>query len=62
MLEQNMSSSILHIGSYWYSAWVDAGQPTLKNLVKIEPTEVEKKRKQKAEQEFKTGTMKGRGE
>jgi hypothetical protein len=62
MVEQQMRSSILHIGSYWYSAWVDAGQPTLKNLVKIEPTEVEKKRKQKAEQEFKTGTMKGRGE
>jgi hypothetical protein len=62
MVEQQMRSSILDIGSYWYSAWVDAGQPTLKNLVKIGPTEVEKKRMQKEEAEFKKGTMKGRGE
>jgi hypothetical protein len=57
-----MRSSILDIGSYWYSAWVDAGQPILKNLVKLEPTEAEKKKAQKEEAEFKRGTMKGRGE
>jgi hypothetical protein len=62
MVEQQMRSSILHIGSYWYSAWVDAGQPTLKNLVKIKPTEAEIKIAQKEELEFKQGTMKGRGE
>ena len=62
MVEQQMRSSILDVGSFWYSAWVDAGQPTLKNLVKLEPTEAEKKRTQKEEAEFKKGTMKGRGE
>jgi hypothetical protein len=27
MVERQMRSSILSIGSYWYSAWIDAGQP-----------------------------------
>ena len=62
MVERQMRSSILDVGSFWYSAWVDAGQPTLKNLVRIEPDEAEKKRTQKEEAEFKKGTMKGRGE
>ncbi len=62
MVEQQMRSSILDVGSFWYSAWVDAGQPTLKNLVRIEPDGAEKKRTQKEEAEFKKGTMKGRGE
>lgn len=62
MVERQMRSSILDVGSFWYSAWVDAGQPTLKNLVKIAPTEAEKRMTQKEELEFKKGTMKGRGE
>ncbi|WP_316813287.1 zinc dependent phospholipase C family protein [Pedobacter heparinus] len=33
MVEQQMRSAILSTGSYWYSAWIDAGQPVLKNLV-----------------------------
>jgi hypothetical protein len=32
MVERQMRASILAIGSYWYSAWVDAGQPTLENM------------------------------
>lgn len=32
MVEQQMRSAILSVGSYWYSAWVDAGQPALKNM------------------------------
>ncbi len=30
MVERQMRSAILSIGSFWYTAWVDAGQPTLK--------------------------------
>lgn len=33
MVEKQMRSSILQTGSFWFSAWVDAGQPELKNLV-----------------------------
>lgn len=34
MVERRMRSAILSIGSYWYSAWVDAGQPDLDKLIK----------------------------
>ncbi len=34
MVERQMRSAILSIGSYWYTAWVDAGQPLLKNMNK----------------------------
>jgi len=27
-----MRASILAIGSYWYSAWIDAGQPELSTM------------------------------
>jgi hypothetical protein len=30
MVERQMRASILSVGSFWYSAWVDAGQPDLK--------------------------------
>lgn len=29
MVEQQMRSSIRALGNFWYTAWVDAGQPTL---------------------------------
>ncbi|WP_214225595.1 zinc dependent phospholipase C family protein [Pedobacter sp. B4-66] len=31
MVEKQMKSAILTIGSFWYTAWVDAGQPSLEN-------------------------------
>ncbi len=34
MVEQQMRQSILSIGSFWYSAWIDAGQPILENMIK----------------------------
>jgi hypothetical protein len=32
MVERRMRASILAVASYWYTAWVDAGQPTLDAL------------------------------
>jgi len=32
MVERQMKKSILTIGSFWYSAWIDAGQPDLNKL------------------------------
>jgi len=32
MVERRMRGAILSIGSFWYSAWVDAGQPDLRRL------------------------------
>ena len=33
MVEARMQKSILALGSLWYSAWVEAGKPDLKNLL-----------------------------
>ena len=33
MVERRMRQAIFAVASYWYTAWVNAGQPDLKNLV-----------------------------
>jgi len=33
MIQRRMRSSILSVGSFWFSAWVDAGQPNLDKLI-----------------------------
>ena len=33
MIERRMRQSIQSIASFWYTAWVNAGQPNLKSLV-----------------------------
>ncbi len=62
MVERQMRKAILNVGSYWYSAWVDAGQPDLKNLKNATQTEEEKKQIALEEKEFKNGKMIGRDE
>jgi hypothetical protein len=37
MVELQMRASVLAIGSYWFSAWVDGGQPVLEDMVKVIP-------------------------
>jgi len=32
MVEERMTKAILFLGSFWYSAWIDAGQPILENF------------------------------
>jgi hypothetical protein len=44
MVERRMRLAILSIGSYWYSAWVDAGQPDLDKLIK-QPLSAKEKKK-----------------
>lgn len=39
MVERQMRKAIKYIGSYWYTCWVDAGQPDLQNLIDFEFTE-----------------------
>lgn len=60
MVEKQMRSAILAIGSFWFSAWVDAGQPELKNLIKIEPSAEEKRLAELEAQKFKEGRIIGR--
>ena len=59
MVERQMQASILSTGSYWYSAWVDAGQPDLKNLRRVEP-EFKNEAADKHEQLYEKGKIIGR--
>jgi len=60
MVEKQMRAAILEIGSFWYSAWVDAGQPELKNLVKMELLPDEKKEDAETEKKYHQGSIIGR--
>jgi len=60
MVEKQMRSAILEIGSFLYSAWVDAGQPVLRNLIKLEPTPDEKKTETDTERKYEKGVPLGR--
>ncbi|MDB5132607.1 MAG: Nuclease [Mucilaginibacter sp.] len=55
MVERRMRSAILSVGSYWYSAWVDAGQPDLDKLIKQPRSDTEKASIQREENLYKTG-------
>jgi len=44
MVARRMRSAILEVGSFWYSAWVDAGQPDLNKLID-KPLSIEEKKK-----------------
>jgi hypothetical protein len=60
MVEEQMRAAILTIGSFWYSAWVDAGQPELKNLVKTALLPDELKKEKETEKKYQNGTLIGR--
>lgn len=60
MVARQMRSSIISIGSFWYSAWVDAGQPILVNMVKTPPDPVDQKAYEEAQNKFKKGKIIGR--
>jgi hypothetical protein len=38
MVERRMRAAIISVGSIWYTAWVDAGQPDLNSLLHIKPS------------------------
>ena len=60
MVERRMREAILAIGSSWYTAWVDAGQP---NLDRIDDPQLSKKEMDELEelnQLFRGGAIKGR--
>jgi hypothetical protein len=57
MVQRRMRSTILAVGSYWYSAWVDAGQPDLNKLIKQPLIITEIKKINKEEAVFKAGKI-----
>ncbi len=60
MVEKQMRASIVAVGSYWFSAWVDAGQPDLKKMVKRELSAEEKIKEKLEEYHFQNGKILGR--
>ena len=59
MVEERMRESILAIGSAWYTAWVDAGQPNLTNLG-IEKEALKTGEDTNLENAYKSNKIKGR--
>lgn len=60
MVEKQMRKAIISVGSFWFSAWVDAGQPILKNLIKLTPSPQEIKQAELEEKKFKENKIIGR--
>ncbi len=60
MVERRMRESILSIGSAWYTAWIDAGQPDMENLGKHLYTKEEKEAMEEQEKLFRSGNSLGR--
>jgi hypothetical protein len=57
MVQRQMRASILSVGSFWFSAWVDAGQPDLNKLITKPLTKDERQRLDKEEALYKAGKV-----
>lgn len=57
MVEEQMRRSIRMIGNFWYSAWVDAGQPDLDSLVSYRPTPQVLEHRREQLEEWKKGNL-----
>ena len=63
MIERRMQQSIFAIASFWYTAWVNAGQPDLSGLTKQHFSETDLKAFGQLNDQWKKGSkMIGRGE
>jgi hypothetical protein len=60
MVERRMRMAIFSVASFWYTAWVNAGQPDLTDLAKQKFTEADIKEFEKLNEAWKTGKPKGR--
>jgi hypothetical protein len=60
MIERRLTKSIITVGSYWYTAWVNAGQPNLNDLLEKQPSEQIIKEDNELEKLYKSNKIKGR--
>jgi hypothetical protein len=61
MVERRMRSAILMVGSLWYTAWVNAGQPDLSKMEDKEVSDSAKKAQEAEEYLWKNGKVKPKG-
>jgi hypothetical protein len=62
MMERRMRAAIHAVGSAWYTAWVDAGQPDLRTMDTPLPGEDELKEETEMKKMFGQGKILGRPE
>ncbi|MEO5782343.1 MAG: zinc dependent phospholipase C family protein [Ginsengibacter sp.] len=60
MVERRMRLAIFSIASFWYTAWVNAGQPDLTDLSKQKFSQADIKEFEKLNDDWKNGKVKGR--
>jgi hypothetical protein len=60
MVEKRLQASVFNLGSFWYTAWVNAGQPNLENLQINPESEKEKEETGLFEKLFQSGKIFGR--
>lgn len=60
MVERRMRRSIHSVASFWYTAWVNAGQPDLSVILDRSFTESELKELEALNQQWKGGAVKGK--
>ena len=60
MIERRLTKSSITVGSYWYTAWVNAGQPNLNELLEKQPSEQITKEDNELEKLYKSNKIKGR--
>ncbi len=61
-VEERFRASIHALGSIWYTAWIDAGQPELMKAVEDVPVEMrDEERRKMLEAMYQRGEAKGRG-
>jgi hypothetical protein len=60
MVQRNLQRAVLLVGSFWYTCWVNAGQPDLNRLEDKEITAEHKKEMEETEKMWKTGKPVGR--
>jgi hypothetical protein len=60
MVERKMRLAIFSVASFWYTAWVNAGQPDLTDLAKQKFSEADVKEFEKLNETWKNGKLKAR--
>ena len=62
MVERRMRQSIFAVASFWYTAWVNAGQPDLTALASQSFSESDLKAFEELNEKWQSGKINGREE
>ena len=60
MVERRFRASVKMVGDFWYTCWVDAGQPDLRALMDISLSQAQKQKLEKDKERWNNRTIKSR--